>query len=79
MSLGIVASYWSLAKTAWIYIRSGTLFDLMTLRKGPIIAALYPVGFLILQLLFALLVAYGIAQLIELALPYLMPFALLII
>ena len=79
MSSGIVATYWSLAKTAWIYIRSGTLFDLMTLRKGPIIAALYPVGFLILQLLFALLVAYGIAQLIELALPYLMPFALLII
>ena len=50
-------SYLSLIKTAWIYISSGALRDLMKLRKGPVIAALYPVGFLIAQLGFAILCA----------------------
>jgi hypothetical protein len=38
------------------------LFRLMRLRKGPVIAALYPVGFLMVQLLIALLLAYGIGR-----------------
>ena len=49
--------YLSLFKTAWIYIASGALRDVMKLRKGPEIAALYPVGFLIAQLGFAILCA----------------------
>ena len=46
-------------KTAWIYITTATLFDIVKLRKGPVIAALYPIVFLIVQLAIALGVAYG--------------------
>ena len=50
MATGIAATYTQLFKTAWIYIGSGALFRLMRLRKGPVIAALYPVVFLLGQL-----------------------------
>ena len=55
MAQGIVATYLQLIRTAWTYIASGALFRLMRLRKGPVIAALYPVGFLIVQLALAVL------------------------
>ena len=64
MAQGIVATYLQLVKTAWIYIASGALGRLMRLRKGPVIAALYPVGALILQLIIALLVAYLTSRLL---------------
>ncbi|NRB04652.1 MAG: hypothetical protein HRU30_15475 [Rhodobacteraceae bacterium] len=54
MDGSILHSYRLLAQTAWIYISSGALFRLMRLRKGPIIAALYPVGMLLAQLALAL-------------------------
>jgi len=54
MSSSIPATYLQLVRTAWIYITSGALRRLMWLRKGPVIAALYPVGMLLLQLLVAL-------------------------
>lgn len=63
MSRGIVSTYLQLLKTAWIYISSGALFRLMRLRQGPVIAALYPIGVLILQLIVALLLAYGAGSL----------------
>lgn len=50
MSNSIPATYGQLVRTAWAYIGSGALFRLMHLRKGPVIAALYPIVFLILQL-----------------------------
>ncbi|UOA31864.1 hypothetical protein DSM110093_01639 [Sulfitobacter sp. DSM 110093] len=56
MSNSIPATYWQLLRTAWVYIGSGTLWRLMRLRKGPVIAALYPVGMLIVQALLALAV-----------------------
>ncbi|GAB5445942.1 hypothetical protein [Gymnodinialimonas sp.] len=60
MAAGVLASYGQLARTAWIYIGSGALFRLMRLRKGPVIAALYPVAVLLGQaLLAAVLVAVG--------------------
>ena len=58
MNSSIPATYSQLVKTAWTYITSGTLRRLMRLRKGPVIAALYPVGALILQLLLALLAGH---------------------
>ena len=58
MSNSIPATYWQLLRTAWVYIGSGTLWRLMRLRKGPVIAALYPVGMLIVQALLA--VALGL-------------------
>ncbi len=57
MDHGIASSYAQMIRTAWIYISTGALFRLMRLRKGPVIAALYPVGFLLLQLLLAVVIA----------------------
>jgi hypothetical protein len=55
MSNSILATYLQLVRTAWAYLGSGALFRLMRLRKGPMIAALYPIVFLLLQLLAACL------------------------
>lgn len=51
MGAGIGATYLQLARTAWIYLASGALRRMMWLRKGPILAALYPVGMLLAQAL----------------------------
>jgi hypothetical protein len=64
MSNTIPATYLQLLRTAWAYIGSGALFRLMRLRKGPMIAALYPVVFLLLQLLVCALLGWGLAALI---------------
>ncbi|MGB7316594.1 MAG: hypothetical protein WBC85_01365 [Planktotalea sp.] len=69
MNMGIAATYAVLAQTAWIYISSGALWRLMRLRKGPVIAALYPVGFLLVQALLAWLAAYGIASGVQMFVP----------
>lgn len=67
MGQSILATYAQLFRTAWIYIGSGALFQLMRLRKGPVIAALYPVVMLLVQGLIALslglIAALGLAQL----------------
>ncbi|OWJ97061.1 hypothetical protein CDV54_05265 [Paracoccus yeei] len=55
MGQSIAATYGQLCRTAWAYIGSGALLRLMRLRRGPVIAALYPVVVLIGQLLVALL------------------------
>src|SRR6056297_1126308 len=59
MDRGILATYAQLIRTAATYIGTGALFRLMRLRKGPVIAALYPVGFLLMQLGLAPLAAWG--------------------
>ena len=64
MAHGIAATYWQLARTAWAYIGSGALFRLFRLRKGPVIAALYPVVFLLGQLVIAGSIGAGVAGLI---------------
>ena len=51
MATSIPATYLQLVRTVWTYVGSGALRRLMWLRKGPVIAALYPVGMLILQLI----------------------------
>ncbi|MBO6603551.1 MAG: hypothetical protein JJ938_14595 [Roseicyclus sp.] len=65
MKQGILATYGQLVRTAWAYIGSGALFRLMRLRKGPVIAALYPVVFLLVQLLLALGVGLATALAVE--------------
>ena len=62
MDQGIAGTYAQLARTAWVYIGSGALWRLMRLRKGPMIAALYPVVFLLGQLAIALLIGFGLYQ-----------------
>ena len=60
MSNSIPATYLQLVRTAWAYIGSGALFRLMRLRKGPMIAALYPIVFLIAQLLISAVIGWGL-------------------
>lgn len=69
MDQGITATYVQLVRTAWRYIGSGALWRLMQLRKGPVIAALYPVVFLLVQLLLALLAAALLGRALGLFLP----------
>ena len=71
MAQGVLATYWQLLQTAWVYIASGALFPLISLRKGPLVAALYPVGFLLVQLLLALLASFGVGVLLGLIHPWL--------
>ena len=56
MAQSIPATYWQLVQTAWAYISTGTLRRLMWMRKGPVIAALYPVVMLMAQLIGGLVV-----------------------
>ncbi len=58
MSGSILATYRQLGQTAWTYISTGTLKRLRQLTKGPVIAALYPVGMLMLQLIAAVFVVF---------------------
>jgi hypothetical protein len=55
-----LGTYLQLMRTAWTYIGSGALFRLMRLRKGPMIAALYPIVFLLVQLTLALVAGWGL-------------------
>jgi hypothetical protein len=73
MTQGIPGTYAQLLRTAWAYIGSGALFRLMRLRKGPVIAALFPVVVLLAQLALAILlfgavirVAWGSALALDL-------------
>ncbi|TQD33521.1 hypothetical protein ACTTAK_08315 [Rhodobacter capsulatus] len=69
MAASIPATYLQLLRTAWAYIGSGALFRLMRLRKGPVIAALYPIVALILQALAGLGAGAALAGLILWPLP----------
>jgi hypothetical protein len=62
MSNSIPATYLQLVQTAWVYIASGALWRLMRLRKGPVIAALYPVLFLLGQLGLAALAVWVVMR-----------------
>ena len=58
MQSGILATYVQMRRSAHIYIASGAPWCLMQLRKGPVMAALYPVVMLIGQAVFAVALAY---------------------
>jgi hypothetical protein len=64
MKKSVWASYAQLFYTGWIYITSGALRRLMWLRKGPVIAALYPVGMLLAQLAVAVIAGAVLAGLV---------------
>lgn len=64
MARGILATYLQLLRTAYTYIGSGAVFRLAGLRKGPMIAALYPFVFLLAELLLACLAGWGVGELV---------------
>lgn len=63
MKSNIAQTFVLLAKTAWAYIGTGALWRLMRLPRGPVLAALYPIFMLLLQLLVSLAVGYVAARL----------------
>ena len=65
MASSIAGTYLQLAHTAWTYVWSGALRRLMWMRKGPVIAALYPVAMLLLQLLLAVALGWGLGALLS--------------
>ncbi|KAF0677141.1 hypothetical protein [Profundibacterium mesophilum] len=69
MQGGIARTYAMMLRTAWIYISSGALWRLLRLRKGPVIAALYPVAALLGQLLAAVAIGVAAGRLASWALP----------
>ena len=73
MDTSIPATYLQLLRTAWVYIGSGALWRLMQLRKGPVIAALYPVGMLLGQLLLAYIVAVLLFEAMRGGVTFLLP------
>ncbi len=62
MRQGIAATYLQLLHTAWTYLRSGALMRLIRLRKGPMIAALYPIIVLLMELLLVCGIAWALAH-----------------
>ena len=71
MRAGILATYLQLLRTAWIYLSTGALADVIKLRKGPVIAALYPIGFLLAQLMIALMISFVLGAILAKIHPYL--------
>ncbi|MBM2576543.1 hypothetical protein JQC91_09505 [Jannaschia sp. Os4] len=69
MARSIPATYAQLVRTAWAYVASGALARLMRLRKGPVIAALYPIVALLLQAV----IAVGAGVLAAWAVPQVLP------
>jgi len=66
MDQGVLSTYLQLLRTGWAYLGSGALFRLARLRKGPMIAALYPFGVLLAQLALAVGVGWGLALIVAL-------------
>jgi hypothetical protein len=62
MAGSIAATYGQLLRTAWVYGASGALWRLARLRKGPVIAAGWPVAALLAQLAVALGVAAAVGS-----------------
>lgn len=63
MGRGVAGTYWLLLRTIRVFVGSGALWRLVQLRKGPMIAALYPAVFLILQALVAVAVGWVVLRL----------------
>lgn len=63
MERGVLGTYLLFFRTAWVYGASGALWRLLRLRKGPMIAALYPAVLLAGQALVAMLAGWIVARL----------------
>lgn len=57
MDRSIPGTFLLLVRVVWVYISSGALRGLMRLRKGPVIAALYPIFMLLMQLFLSIILA----------------------
>jgi hypothetical protein len=64
MERGVLGTYWLLVRSIWVFGASGTLWQLLRLRKGPMIAALYPAVLLVAQALVAMLAGWLVTRLL---------------
>lgn len=64
MASDLLSTYWQLIRVSWLYLWSGALRRLAWIRRGPVLAALYPVVMLLAQLALALIVGFTIAALV---------------
>jgi hypothetical protein len=62
MDRSIPATFLLLARVVWIYLSTGALLRLTKLHKGPVIAALYPVFMLSLQLVLASFIGWIVGR-----------------
>lgn len=69
MGASIPATYAQMLRTVWAYVASGALWRLMRLRRGPVLAALYPVAMLTAQALIALAAAAVLVWALALVVP----------
>lgn len=60
---GVLAAYWLMLRTLWIFWSTGALVAMVRLRPGPMLSGLYPVAVLLGQLLLAGLVGWGVGWL----------------
>jgi hypothetical protein len=74
---GILATYWQMVSTMWVYFASGAFFRQMRLRKGPTVAALYPVLHLVGQALIATAIGAAAGWLLSFIHPALAAFGLI--
>jgi hypothetical protein len=69
MAQSIWATYVQMMRTIWVYLASGALWRLVRLRKGPVIAAFYPVVMLIGQALLGAACGWWLGGMIAAILP----------
>ncbi len=65
MERGVFGTYWLLLRSIWVFGVSGTLWQLLRLRKGPMIAALYPAVLLVVQALVAVLAGWLVLRIAD--------------
>jgi hypothetical protein len=64
MRQGILATYAQMLRTGWVYLSTGTFRRLFWLAKGPMVAALYPVVMLLVQLMLAVVAGWVLGGLV---------------
>jgi hypothetical protein len=69
MERGVLGTYWLLLRAIWVFGVSGALLHLLRLRKGPMIAALYPAVLLVAQALVALVAGWLVLWLVAWLVP----------
>lgn len=69
MRRGVFATYLLLVRTLWIFLSTGALTAMIRLRPGPMLAGLWPVAMLSVQLLLALLAGGAVWWGLALVLP----------
>ncbi|MCC5969657.1 MAG: hypothetical protein JJU15_06880 [Pararhodobacter sp.] len=64
MRSSVLAAYWLMLRTLWVFGRTGALVAMIRLRPGPMLSGLYPVSMLVVQALLAVLLGWGAGWLV---------------